>query len=148
MVKTQRGKAMSGHRSNRATGRKLRLVELKGTYAICRAPAGVEPSWATGELIVVARSRSEAMETTIICEEMSVPQEIEHDGGWRALRFAGAFDFNEVGVLSGVLGLLAEAQVPVLTVSTFETDYLLLKAHRFDRVRQALEAAGHTLDSD
>jgi hypothetical protein len=130
------------------TPRRFRLAALAGTYAICRAPAGAETGWATGELIVVVRSRSEAMETTVICEERSVPQEIERDGGWRALRLVGTFDFNEVGVLSSVLMALAEAQVPVMTVSTYETDYLLLKAHRFDRVRQVLEAAGHTVEAE
>jgi hypothetical protein len=132
-------------RSSRST-RPLRLNTLAGTYAICRAPAGTQTAWATGDLAVVARSRSEAMETTIICDESQVPADIEHDGGWRALRFAGAFDFNEVGVLAGVLATLAEAQVPVMTISTFETDYLLIKAHRFGRVRQVLEEAGHRFD--
>jgi hypothetical protein len=124
------------------------LKTLGGVYAVCRTAAGTDTGWARGELVVVARSASEAMETTVICDEGSIPADIEHDRGWRAIRFAGAFDFNEVGVLAGVLGVLAEAQLPVLTVSTFETDYLLIKAHRFDRVRQVLEEAGHTFEPE
>ena len=124
--------------------RTLTLQALPGRYAVCRQVGGGDLSWARGDLVVIAQSRSEAMPTTIICEEPSVPQDVEQDAGWRAIRFAGAFDFNEVGVLVSVLSVLAEAQVPVLTVSTFETDYLLIKAHRFDRVRELLAEAGHT----
>ena len=124
--------------------RRLKLQALPGLYAICRQKGGSDIAWARGDLVVIAQSRSEAMPTTIICEEPSVPTDVERDSGWRAIRFAGAFDFREVGVLSSVLSVLAEAQVPVLTISTFETDYLLIKAHRFDRVREVLEEAGHT----
>jgi hypothetical protein len=123
--------------------RQLRLQALPGHYAVCRQAGGGDVSWARGDLVMIAQSRSEAMPTTVICEEPSVPPDIERDAGWRAIRFAGAFDFREVGVLSSVLSVLATAQVPVLTISTFETDYLLIKAHRFDRVREVLKEAGH-----
>ena len=122
---------------------KLHLLALPRRYAVCRQAGGSDVSWAKGELVVIAHSRSEAMTTTIICEEQAVPAGIEQDPGWQAIRFAGAFGFGEVGVLSSILSVLAEAKVPVLAVSTFETDYLLIKAHRFDRVREVLEEAGH-----
>lgn len=124
-------------------GQKLILQNVPGQYAICRQAQGRDTSWARGALVVIAHSSSEAMETTVICEESAVPADVEHDAGWRAIRFAGAFDFREVGVLARVLAVLAEAHVPVLTLSTFETDYLLIKAHRFDRVRDVLEEAGY-----
>ena len=131
------------YRQARPAARRFRLECLSGAYAICRAPAGAATDWAAGDLVVMARSRSEALSTTVICDETCVPPTVEHDRGWRAIRFSGAFDFSEVGVLAGVLGTLAGAQVPVMTISTFETDYLLIKAHRFERVRQVLEEAGH-----
>ncbi len=123
--------------------RQLRLRCLGGTYAICRAPADADTAWARGELVMICHSTSEKMETTVVCDVTSVPLTVEHDAGWRAIRFEGAFDFNEVGVLAGVLEVLAEAQVPVMTLSTYETDYLLIKAHLSERVRQVLEEAGH-----
>lgn len=128
----------SGHRGGR-----LVLQVVPGQYAVCRQAGGGDTSWARGELVILAQSQSEALSTTVICEESAVPADVEHDAGWRAIRFAGAFDFREVGVLSSALAVLAEAQVPVLTLSTYETDYLLIKAHRFDRVRQVLEEAGY-----
>lgn len=134
---------MPAPRSPKPPARRLRLSPVAGRLAICRAPEGTDTSWASGDLTLVARSAGEAMPVTIICEESAVPQSVEHDGGWRAIRFVGVFGFGEVGVLASVLSALAEARLPVLTVSTFETDYVLIKATRFERVRQVLEEAGH-----
>ena len=123
--------------------RSLVLELLKETYAICRLPLSRPVSWANGELVCVAQAARDEVITTVICLAESVPADVEQDGGWRALRLEGPFSFGETGVLASVLAVLAEADVPVLTVCTFETDYVLFKAARHDRVRQVLEAAGH-----
>ena len=134
---------MDRRQTSRRRGRTVQLQPLNGLYAICRTAAGADVSWADGELVVVARARGELMETTVICDATSVPGDVESDAGWRALRFVGSFGFGEVGVLVSVVGVLADAGVPVLTVGTFETDYVLVKSERFDRVREVLEDAGH-----
>ena len=125
----------------------LSLVTLKSIYAICRLPMAADTSWAKGELVSVIRSRLDLQGTTVICDESSVPAEgVEADGGWHAVRFDGVFGFGEVGVLNSVLGPLSRARVPVISISTFETDYILVKAHRYDRVMEVLRDAGHTVD--
>ena len=125
----------------------LSLVTLQGTYAICRLAMESDASWARGELVSVIRSSRDAQGTTVICDESSVPAEgVEADGGWHAVRFDGVFGFGEVGVLNSVLGPLARARVPVISISTFETDYILVKAHRYDRVMEVIREAGHTVD--
>ena len=139
---------MDRRRTTRRRPRTVTLQPLPGRYAICRTPAGRDVSWAAGELVVVARAKGELMETTVICDETAVPGDVEHDAGWRALRFVGSFGFGEVGVLVSVLEPLAEAGVPVLTIGTFETDYVLVKSERFDRVREVLEGAGHGFVGD
>ena len=133
--------------SRRQQGHRLRLEPLSGRYAVCRVAAGADVSWAAGDLVVISRSKGESVGTTVICDESSVPTDkVEHDAGWRAMRLGGSFGFGEVGVLSSVLGPLAEAGVPTLSVGTFETDYVLVKSERFDRVREALEEVGHVFD--
>lgn len=92
---------------------------------------------------MVARSRREAMETTVICPEAAVPPDVERDEGWHVIRVEGVFYFGEVGVLASLIDPLRDAGLPVLAVGTFETDYLLIKAERLNRVREVLEAAGH-----
>ena len=121
----------------------LELDELPETYAICRLPHGASAPWASGVLSSVTRSAREAEGTTVISDEATVPGDVEANRGWRAVRIVGIFDFGEVGVLGAVLNPLARADVPVLVVCTFETDYILVKAARFDRVRGVLLDAGH-----
>ena len=122
----------------------LQLEVLPGTYAVCRLPAGAATDWAGGVLRCVIKSQRESQPTTVICDDSTVPPEgVEADRGWRAIRFDGVFDFGQVGVLASVLVPLARDEVPAMSVSTFETDYVLVKAGRFDRVRRTLEEAGH-----
>ena len=139
---------MDRRRLTRRRGQQIQLRSLPGRYAISRVAADADVAWAAGEIVVVARARGEAMETTVICDESAVPDGVEHDAGWRAIRFVGTFGFGEVGVLTSVLSSLADSQVPVLTVGTFETDYVLVKSERFDRVRELLEEAGHAFVDD
>ena len=131
-----------------APRRTLELDLLPDLYAVCRLPTDAAvPAWAGddgGTFVCVMRSRREAQGLTVICEESRVPAEgVEADRGWSAVRFVGAFDFGEVGVLASVIVPLGRARVPAMSVSTFETDYVLFKAERLDRVRAALEEAGH-----
>ena len=127
----------------------LELDLLPDLYAICRLPMAADSSWARGELCAVIKSRREVQGQTVICDESAVPLEkVEANRGWRAIRFIGAFDFGELGVLGSVLNPLARAHVPVLTLSTFETDYVLFKAERLNRVRHALEEAGHRFKTE
>ena len=123
--------------------RSLTLQFLDGEYAICRVAADAPVSWADGELVSIVQARPDAMLTTVICRAAAVPPHVDHDPGWRLLRLVGPFGFGETGVLASVLAVLADAGVPVLTVCTFETDYVLFKSPRPDRVRRALEEAGH-----
>ena len=127
---------------------RLTLERLPGRYAVCRLPyeAGqiVAPEWAAGEFAALVSSRREAQPLTVVAEESRVPPEgVEADRGWHVLKFAGTFGFGEVGVLASVLNPLVRAGVPALCVSSFETDYVLVKAGRWDRVGQVLVEAGH-----
>ena len=63
--------------------------------------------------------------------------------GWRAMRFAGALAFDEVGILAGITRTLAEAGVSVFAVSTYATDYVLVREAEWDAAARALAAAGY-----
>ncbi|WP_027483812.1 ACT domain-containing protein [Deinococcus pimensis] len=103
------------------------------------------PAWATsGDLFCVART---ADELSVVCEERLVPAGVRSEGGWRALMLAGPFEFTLTGVLSSVLAPLAEAGVGIFAFSTFDTDYVLVKAENVERAVAALRAAGHTVDT-
>jgi GNAT superfamily N-acetyltransferase len=124
---------------------RLRLAGIAGSFAICKLPAGSAiPAWAAaGEFFSVTRT---ADELSIISREEMVPDGVVCERGWRCLRVAGSLPFTVVGVLASLTTPLAEAGVAVFAFSTFDTDYLLVKAEAMEPAFVALQAAGHAID--
>lgn len=121
-----------------------RLVPLPETYCVCRlASEAPIPDWATGALLSITRTPDEL---SIVCEQSNVPEDIQAERDWRALRIKGTLDFSLTGVLARVAAPLAEADISIFAVSTFDTDYVLVKAGRIDEAIGALEAAGHEVE--
>lgn len=88
-----------------------------------------------------------AEEISLVCETAHVPADTAaREDGWRGMRVAGALDFALIGILSGLTAALAAAQVPVFAVSTYDTDYLLVKEKDLQRAREALRQAGYTVE--
>jgi hypothetical protein len=75
-----------------------------------------------------------------------VPWDVQQEAGWVCLEVAGPFAFEVVGVLAALAGVLAEAGVPILAVSTFRTDYLLVKGEMLARAVDALRRGGHAVE--
>lgn len=119
----------------------LRLSLLPGAFAICRLPADTPaPAWAQGGAFVsVTRTEHEL---SIVCPEASIPPGAPCQAGWRCLRVAGPLDFGLVGVLARLVAPLAAAGVPVFAVSTYDTDYLLVRERDLPRALDALAASG------
>jgi hypothetical protein len=134
-----------GSRRQSVPRHRLDLVLLAAPYAVCRLPAGAAaPAWAVGEFASVTRT---AEELSVVCREEAVPQGVRCERGWRCLRVAGTLDFALVGVLVSLVVPLAEAGVAVFAVSTFDTDYLLVKEDDLAKAAEALVAAGHSIAS-
>jgi hypothetical protein len=86
-------------------------------------------------------------ELSIISLERLVPPTVTASRGWRLIRFTGPLDLSAVGLLSSVTAPLARAGVGLLTLSTYATDYILIRSGRLKEARRALRAAGHTVRS-
>lgn len=125
--------------------RRLGLVILDDRPAVCKLDrGGGVPSWATrGGFFSVTRTHDEL---SVVCHESLVPEGVKAESGWRVLRVAGAMDFSVVGVLASLTGPLAEAGVALFALSTFDTDYLLVKDHDLGRAIEALRAAECSVD--
>jgi uncharacterized protein len=125
----------------------LHLRVLPGLLAIVRLPPECSiPDWAlSAPFSSVTRT---AGELSIVCAEELVPVDREGEGGWRAIMLVGPFEFTMTGVLAAVADPLARAGVPIFAVSTFDTDYILVKQSSLDRAQAVLEAGGHRFDSD
>jgi hypothetical protein len=120
------------------------LIVEPGEYAVCQLEADEPlPSWLpTAPFWTVTRSGDEL---SVICSAESVPHYSSHDSGWRLLRMVGPFPFNLTGILESVLRPLAAADVGILAVSTFNTDYILVKHTRLAVAVAALREAGHVV---
>ena len=123
--------------------RRLQLSTLPENYAIVGLSRDVQlPAWATqGSFFSVTRTNDEL---SIIVEESRVPAGLQFQGGWRVIKVHGPFMLSEVGVLASLVGPLAAARVSVLTITTFDTDYLLVAAEDLGQTVSALERVGHS----
>src|SRR3984957_9883734 len=120
------------------------LTLLPGDYAICRlAPNDPGPTWAHDSPVsVIART---ADELSVLCSSEKVPSGTKCEPGWRLFKFQGPFAFTQTGILAAVLNPLAEAAVGILAVSTFDTDYVLVKGTNLSKAQDVLLAAGHVM---
>ncbi len=117
------------------------LVPLEGWYAVCRLAADAAvPDGIAGPFVAVTRTRDEL---SLVCRQEAVPEGVRCERGWRCLRVAGTLDFALVGVLASLVGPLAEAGVPVFVVSTFDTDYVMVKEASFEAAIGTLRRHGH-----
>jgi hypothetical protein len=122
--------------------RRLKFSRIEGSFAICRlAATAAVPDWALrGEFFSVT---STADEISIVCPVAQVPATVAHEGEWACLKLEGPFPFSETGILSSFIQPLAEQAIPVFAVSTFDTDYVLVKHARVEKAVRALQEAGH-----
>lgn len=124
------------------TGAGHNLVLLAERFAICRLDreAGI-PAWSTrGSFYSITRTGGEL---SVVCPEYLVPNDIRAERGWRALRVAGVLDFAQVGILAGLASPLAGAGISLFAVSTFDTDYMLVKEPDLGRAIEELRGNGY-----
>jgi hypothetical protein len=126
--------------------RRFDVTVLPGSFALMRLPADAPvPPWAAhGDFFSITRT---ADELSIVCRARQVPSGIAAETGWRALKVAGPFSLSEIGVLSALAAPLAEAQVSLFAISTFDTDYLLVSEKQLPAAIAALKGAGHRVEA-
>lgn len=86
-----------------------------------------------------------ADELSVVCEESRVPAAVRVEKDWVALKLEGPFPFSMTGVLASFLQPLAAANIPIFAVSTFDTDYVLMKREKLEEAIKALGTAGHQM---
>ena len=86
-------------------------------------------------------------ELSLVCKTEDTPEKtIARDDGWKGFRIQGVLDFSLIGVLSKIAGILAENGISIFAVSSFNTDYILVKASDFDKALETLADAGYTVE--
>ena len=117
----------------------LTLRWLPETFAVARLePGEAVPSWAAGAQCSFLSITRTADELSIIAPEDCVPEYATAERGFVALRIVGTLKFSEVGILARLTCALAAANISVVAVSTYDTDYLLVRADDQMRAEMAL----------
>ena len=85
-------------------------------------------------------------EVSLVCKTEDTPQDtVERDDGWRGFRIQGVLDFSLIGILSKLSGILAKHKIGIFAVSTYNTDYILVKEENYEKALTALAQEGYTV---
>ncbi len=108
-----------------AVGTRVSLIA--GALAICRLdPRAALPAWLSAADGFVSVTRT-ADELSIICSEEHVPSDVRTERGFRLLKVEGPLPFDAIGIIARLAGVLAAAQISLIPIGTFDTDYVLIK---------------------
>ena len=119
----------------------LNLEVLSERLAICRLPADAPlPNWVSGSHFWAIVRTSD--ELSIVSSELTVPKEVIQVPGWRAFKVMGPLDFSIVGILESIAYPLVEANISMFAISTFDTDYILVKESALEQATKVLRQAG------
>ena len=119
--------------------RTLTLTVEPGRWAVCRFAPGTDCSVLQEHLFTVVWTPDE---TSVVCRYDAAPTAVPHQGPFAMLKVQGPLDFSLTGILAALTKPLAEADVPVLAISTYDTDYLLVGESWLRETVAALRAAG------
>ena len=121
----------------------MRLRKLPYDLTVCKVAAFSDID-RTGDFFFVGKTDEEL---SLVCPTKDVPERtVERSDGWSGFRIEGTLDFSLVGILSKLSAILAENGIGIFAVSTFNTDYILVKAVDFDRAMEALSSAGYEVE--
>lgn len=120
----------------------MKLNQFPETLAVVKLGPGTEvPAWAESSSIFSVTAT--ATETSVVCASRSVPRKSVHQRPFTAFEVEGPLDFALTGVLVALLTPLADAEISVFTISTYDTDWILVPGDDADRAAEAWQEAGH-----
>lgn len=123
----------------------LNLSILPDMYAVCRLPSkSTIPEWGTVSPFYSVTRTSD--EISIVCESKDVPSGVKAKRNWRMIKVEGPLDFSLVGILASLAVPLAKAQISIFSISTFDTDYLLVQDKSLSKAIAVLKESGFTVN--
>ena len=115
---------------------------LEGAFAVCRLPVDAPVLPPAGRFRSVTRTPDEV---SVVCEEEHAPEGAVSEPGWCCMKVAGPLDLSLTGIAAAITSPLAAAGIALFILSTYETDYVLVKQSVVDQAIEALEGAGHSV---
>jgi hypothetical protein len=123
----------------------LSLTLLEGTFAVHRLDPGAEiPRQALRNPFFAITHTDE--ELSLVLPETVMIKSDRADTGWACFKVQGPLDFGLVGILAGISSVLAKAGIAIFAISTFDTDYILVKQEQVEAAKEALIATGHEVN--
>ncbi|WP_066307273.1 ACT domain-containing protein [Bacillus sp. FJAT-29814] len=125
----------------------MKLTILNSTFSVVKLPPNEPlPLWAIKSDVFFSITRT-VEELSIVCPSECLPlnevfKDAEND--WKCMKVEGVLDFNLTGILASLANPLAENNISIFAISTFNTDYLLIKSHSIEKAKVILENEGHT----
>ncbi|HTS31970.1 MAG TPA: ACT domain-containing protein [Bryobacteraceae bacterium] len=121
----------------------LDLTLLEDRLSVCRLATTEDPPlWALAASGFCSLTRT-ADEWSVVCREDAVPGGVQCEPGWRIFQVAGPLEFSLAGILASIAGPLADAGVSIFALSTYDTDYVMVKARNAAAAARVLAGAGH-----
>ena len=124
---------------------KLTMRLLPDRYSVCRLDADSDiPRWAiSGSFYSITRTQDER---SVVCLEKNIPDDIRAEKDWRILQVAGPLDFSLTGILAAISSILAANEISLFAISTYDTDYILVKEKDINRAIDALRCEQYRIE--
>ena len=115
---------------------------IDGSFTVCKLKS-VDKIDLNKDFIFVGKTDEEI---SLVCRTSDAPSNTtDRDDNWRAFRIEGTLDFSLIGILAKISSILAESKIGIFAISTYNTDYILVKADNFDSALAALISNGYTV---
>ena len=120
----------------------MKLKRLDCDLTVCKLPS-LEGVDFDADFCFIAKTDEEL---SLVCRTDAAPANaLAREDGWKGFRVQGPLDFSLIGILSGLSGVLAENGIGLFAVSTYDTDYILVKKENFSRAADVLAKAGYEI---
>lgn len=116
----------------------LTMKLLKEKYGVCRLEkTELIPEWAQkSDFFSITRTSDEL---SIVCLQDDIPNDIKYENDWRILKIEGPLDFSLIGILASISSILAQKEISIFAISTYDTDYILVKNNDIDNAIVSLK---------
>ena len=120
----------------------MEIKKIKHDFSVCKVADYSQVNW-NAEYVFIGKTDEEK---SLVCVTGEVPENvIEREDGWKAFRIQGVLDFSLIGILARISELMAQNKIGIFAVSTYNTDYILIKKENYQKALQVLENAGYQI---
>ena len=124
---------------------KLKLILLNGEYAIYRFNSEAEIPESVGNKGFYSITKTHDEISVVCLQDNCVTQNKQVNTNWRILKIQGPLDFSMIGIIAEISGILKDNNISIFTISTYDTDYILIKDMDVTKAIEALKTGGHKI---